>query len=123
MDTTSTESAWSDIDLTPLREDESGTLRVGPTRLTLDLVVAELEKGTTPEEMLDQYPFRSRDDILGAISFYHSHRGRVDAYLARRKARADELQAYFEARCPPITRAELLARRAAMEAANAEAGN
>src|SRR6185437_6270936 len=114
---------WSGVDLTPLREDNSGTLRVGPTRLTLDLVLEELERGTSPEEMLRNYPFRSLDDILGTIAFAESHRDQVNEYLAVRKARADEMQAFFEARRPPITRTELLARRAAAEAANAPNGH
>lgn len=117
------ESIWRDLELAPLREDDGGTLRVGPTRLTLDLVVENLELGRTPEEMLEQYPFRSLNDILGAIAFYQSHRHRVNDYLAKRKVRADELQTFFESRRPPITRSELLARRTAMESAHAPTGD
>jgi hypothetical protein len=39
-------------DLPPLRVDEGGAVRVGNTRVSLDLLVQQYENGMTPEDMV-----------------------------------------------------------------------
>lgn len=38
----------------PLSEDEQETIRVGNTRVTLDIVIAAFQEGATPEEIVEQ---------------------------------------------------------------------
>ena len=44
-----------DADRTPLRKAEGGTVRVGNSRITLDLVVEQYENGMSPEDMVRAY--------------------------------------------------------------------
>ena len=42
----------------PLRVDEGGVVRVGNTRISLDLVVKQYENGMTPEDMVRRTTIR-----------------------------------------------------------------
>jgi uncharacterized protein (DUF433 family) len=95
----------------PLRLDEGGTVRVGTSRVTLDLVVDQYENGMSPEDMVRAYDTLSLADVHGAIAYYLRHRDEVGAYLTRRKEEAAALRAKIEAERPSVTRAELLKRR------------
>lgn len=97
----------------PLRRDDTGTIRVGATRVTLDTLVAEFHAGATPEQIGQDYPSLTLADIYGAIAFYLRHREEVQIYLGERRAEADELQRQSELRYDPTgIRERLLARRA-----------
>jgi len=109
-------------ELPPLRAEEGGTVRVGKTRVTLDLVISQYENGMTPEDMVRAYPTLVLADVYAVIGYYLRHRDEVRAYLDRREQEAQALRAKFEALHPRITREELLARRAAREKANAPTG-
>jgi uncharacterized protein (DUF433 family) len=107
----------------PLRIVEGGAVRVGNSRITLDLVVEEYESGMTPEDMVRAYDTLVLADVYGAIAYYLSHRDAVREYMRRREVEAAALRAEIEARQPRISREELLARRAAKEKADAAAGH
>jgi uncharacterized protein (DUF433 family) len=96
----------------PLRVDESGTVRIGKGRITLDLIVEEFENGMSPEDMVQAYEVLKLPDVYGAIAYYLRHQEEVKAYIKRREAEADELERKIKATQKPLpTRAELLARR------------
>jgi uncharacterized protein (DUF433 family) len=99
----------------PLRLDEGETVRIGQSRITLDLVVQQYENGMTPEEIVRAYDTLLLADVYGAIAYYLRHRDTVATYLQRREQEAKALQAMIETEGPRITREELLARRGAME--------
>jgi uncharacterized protein (DUF433 family) len=111
-----------DADRPPLREDEGGVLRVGTSRISLDLVVEQYENGMTPEDMVRAYDTLGLADVHAAIAYYLRHRDEVLAYLKRRKEEAEALRAKIEAERPRVSREELLARRSAREKANAPTG-
>lgn len=106
----------------PLRLDEGGAVRVGNSRITLDLVIAQYEGGMTPEDMVRAYDALALADVHAAIAYYLRHADEVQTYLKRRKDEADSLQAKIEAKCPPIARDELISRRQARENGNASTG-
>ena len=111
-----------DAELPPLREVEGGAVRVGKTRISLDLIVEEYENGMTPEDMVRAYDTLDVAEVYAAIAYYLRHKEEVLAYIERGREEAEALRAEIEARFPPISREELLARRAAKENANAEVG-
>ncbi len=106
----------------PLRVDEGGAIRVGNSRISLDLVVEQYENGMTPEEMIRAYDTLRLADVYAVIAYYLRHRDEVQAYLKRRAEEAEILQAKIEAERPRVGREELLARRRAREKDHAPAG-
>jgi uncharacterized protein (DUF433 family) len=99
----------------PLRVDQGGAVRVGNTRISLDLVVEQYENGMTPEDMVRAYDTLALADVYAAIAYYLRHRDKVWAYLKRREEKAEALRAAIEAKRPRVSREKLLARRSARE--------
>ena len=97
-------------DRSPLRVDEGGAVRIGKSRISLDLVVEQYENGMTPEDMVRAYDTLELADIHAVIAYYLRHRDEVRAYLKRREEEAEALRAKIEAEHPRISREELLAR-------------
>ena len=51
----------------PLRKDEGGVIRVGKTRVSIDVVVEQYENGMTPEDLVRAYDTLALADAYGAI--------------------------------------------------------
>jgi uncharacterized protein (DUF433 family) len=102
----------------PLRVDEGGAVRVGNSRISLDLIVEQYENGMTPEEMVRAYDTLVLADVHAVIAYYLRHCDEVRAYVKQRVEEADALRAKIEAERPRVTREELLARRQAREKYN-----
>jgi uncharacterized protein (DUF433 family) len=110
-------------DPVPLRLDDTGTIRVGASRVTLDVLLADYHSGMTPEEIVRQLDTLDLPDVYAAIAYYHRHRADVDDYLRNRAAAANALRREIEASQPD--RAELkarLTRKAQENAGHAPAG-
>ena len=101
--------------------DEGGVVRVGRSRVSLDLVVAQYENGMTPEDLVRAYDTLLLADVHAVVAYYLRHRDKVQAYLARRGAEAEALRTEIEAGHPRVSREELRARTAG-EKANVPAG-
>src|SRR5262245_15450545 len=86
---------------TPLRLDSDGVVRVGPTRVTLDTVVAAFLDGATAEEIAQQYPSLDLADVYAVLGYYLRRRPQVDAYLRQRQRQAEEVRRENEARLDP----------------------
>lgn len=101
-------------DPTPLRVDEDGTIYVGPTGVSLDIVLADYRNGMSPEEIARQLDTLNLADVHAAIAYYLRHRDEIDEYLRQRREQADALQRQIEAAHPGRAnlKAELLARLA-----------
>jgi uncharacterized protein (DUF433 family) len=97
----------------PIEVDETGTARVGGTRLTLDTVVDAYDTGATPEQLTESFPPLSLADAYAVITYVLRHRQEVDAYMQRREEQAQRVRAMIEAHQGPQTglRERLLARR------------
>jgi uncharacterized protein (DUF433 family) len=98
----------------PLRVDETETIRIGSSRVTLDVLLADYHNGLSPEEIVRQLDTLNLADVYGAIAYYHRHKEEVDEYLRKRKAAAEELRQKIEAKDPDRAnlKATLLARMA-----------
>jgi uncharacterized protein (DUF433 family) len=105
----------------PLRVDAGGAVRMGNTRISLDLVVEQYENGMSPEDMVRAYDTLVLAHVYAVIAYYLRHQDEVRAYLKRRAEEAEALRAKIETERPRISREELLARRA-REKADAPTG-
>ena len=107
-------------DPTPLRVDSSGAVRVGQTRVLLDLVIGGYNREWSAEEIVERYPSLQLADVYAVIGYYLRHRDEVDEYLRERERKADEIRRLSEARYDRSEiRARLLARRSNMAKDNA----
>jgi uncharacterized protein (DUF433 family) len=102
--------------------DDGGSVRVGNSRVTLDLIVEQYENGMTPEDMVRAYDTLVLADVHAVIAYYLRHRDEVRAYLKRRPEEAEALRTKIETERPPVSPAELLTRRGAREEADAQTG-
>jgi uncharacterized protein (DUF433 family) len=110
-------------DSVPLRVDEHGAIRVGDTRVLLELVIEAYQDGATPETIVRWFDSLRLADVYAVISYYLNHKDEVEAYLREREARADEVRRKVEAGQPsrPNFRDELVARRARLVTSDAPA--
>lgn len=109
-------TATAGAEAPPFRKDRDGVIRVGGTRVPLDIVVTDWQQGATAEQIAQDYDSLSLADINAAIAYYLSHRAEVDAYLAQSRRDAEDARRQDEARFPPHgIRERLLARRQVRE--------
>jgi uncharacterized protein (DUF433 family) len=101
-------------DPVPLRTTPEGDVRIGVTRVLLDVVVHAFDEGATPEAVVQRYPTLPLADVYAVMSYCLRHRAEVDAYLQRQEEGAREVRRKIEARQGDMSgiRARLLARRA-----------
>ncbi len=97
----------------PIEIDVDGIARVGKTRVTLDTVVADFDRGATAEEIVYRYPALKLSDVCSTISFYLNHQEEVAEYLQQRQQQSQEIRLVNEHKFDPQgLRNRLLARRA-----------
>jgi uncharacterized protein (DUF433 family) len=97
----------------PLRVDETGTVRIGKTRVPLETIIVKFLLGDSAEELADAFSLPLAD-VYATISYYLQHRAEVDAYLKDVEAQeARVLQMVHERLDHGALRQKLLARAAA----------
>jgi len=93
-------TALAETEPVPLRVDEDGVIRVGGTRVTLDTVIAEYQKGSTPEQIAQDFSVLQPADVYAVIAYFLHHREEVEEYLEQQRRLGDELQREIEERFP-----------------------
>jgi uncharacterized protein (DUF433 family) len=89
----------------PLRTDEHGAIRVGSTRVLLELVIHAYYMGETPEGIVDSYPSLTTADVYAVIGYYLANREAIDAYVRQRDQQADQILHDMETHLTPEARA------------------
>jgi len=84
-------------DPVPLRVDDTGAIRVGQSRVTLDVLFQYWRMGMRPEEIAGGLDTLSLADVHGALAYYLRHQTEVDNYLQRREEEAEQLRQEIEA--------------------------
>ena len=99
----------------PLREDAGGAMRIGDSRVLLELVVRAFQDGATPETIVQRYSTLALADVYAVIGYYLRHRNEIEGYLTRREEKAEDVRRRLETRQGDLgeIRARLLARRQA----------
>jgi len=97
----------------PLREDATGALRVGDSRVLLELVIRAFQDGATPETIVQRYSTLALSDVYAVIAYYLRHRSEVEEYLTRRERKAEAVRQEIESQQGDLSeiRARLLAER------------
>ena len=96
-----------------VRQPDSG-VRLRGTRIYLEHLVGDYERGMTPERMVEEFDTLTLADVYSVLGYYLRHQPAVRAYIARQDELNAEIRRRVEARQGPRpTREELLARLAA----------
>jgi uncharacterized protein (DUF433 family) len=99
----------------PLREDAAGALRVGASRVLLELIIRAFQDGATPETIIQRYSTVKLQEVYAVIAYYLGQRNEVEEYLVRREQQAEEVRQRIESQQGDLSaiRARLQARRQA----------
>ena len=97
----------------PLREDETGAVRVGNSRVLLEIVIRAFQDGASPESIVNRYDTLSLSDVYNTIGYYLRHQDTLDAYLNQREQLAESVQQRLSSIQPDLSliRARLLSQQ------------
>lgn len=84
------------IDSPPLRQEASGGIRVGQSRVLLELVIRAFQDGATAETIVQKYPSTTLADVYAVIAYYLRHKEDVDKYLVEREKQAERVRLKIE---------------------------
>jgi len=76
----------------PLRKDESGAIRIGNSRVLLELVIRAFQDGASPESIVQRYTSLSLSDVYTTIGYYLRHQQEIDSYLNHREQLAESVR-------------------------------
>src|SRR5256885_15416592 len=107
----------------PLREDPPGVLRVGKSRVLLELVLRAFKAGATPEAIVQSYDTLNLADVYAVVSRYLATPAPFEEYLRQCDEAAAATRRKIEEFQGPQgnLRAVLLARAKAREEERAQA--
>lgn len=69
----------------PLYADDTGAIRVGNSRVLLELVIHAFLDGASPETIVQRYSTLSLSDVYFTIGYYLQHKNKIDTYLEHRE--------------------------------------
>jgi uncharacterized protein (DUF433 family) len=97
----------------PLREDETGAIRVGNSRVLLETVIRAFQDGAPPESIVHRYSTLSLSDVYNTIGYYLRHQDAVEAYLSQREQLADSVRQRLSSVQPDLSfvRSRLLSQQ------------
>jgi uncharacterized protein (DUF433 family) len=97
----------------PFREDESGAIRIGNSRVLLELAIREFQDGASPESIMRRYSTLSLSEIYTTIAYYLRHPQEVENYLNQREQLAETVRQKLSHTQPDLNliRARLLAQQ------------
>ena len=97
----------------PLCEDEVGVIRVGNSRVLLEIVIRAFQDGAAPESIVSQYSTLTLSDTYGAIAYYLKNQEIVEEYLSQREELAESIKQRLEANQPDLSqiRSRLLSQK------------
>lgn len=96
----------------PLWEDPPGVIRVGKSRVLLELVLRAFRRGETPEGIVRSYRTLQLADVYAVISRYLANPAPFDEYLRQCAEEAEAVRRNLEAAgmSGGVRKEELLAR-------------
>ena len=74
--------------------DDRGRARIEGSRIrVIDLVMARMANGWTPEELQQQYAHLTLAQVYGALAYYHANKEKLDNEIRESGELADRLRA------------------------------
>lgn len=97
----------------PLREDETGAIRVGNSRVLLEVVIRAFQDGAPPESIVHRYSTLSLSDVYSTVGYYLRHQDAVETYLNQREQIAESVQQRLSSLQPDLSliRSRLLSQQ------------
>lgn len=89
----------------PLRTEDDGTIRIGDTRVLLEVVIGAHLRGDTPEQIVAGFPTLKLADVYAVIAYYLSHRDEVDEYIQQVEREGERIRQEVEANYTPEQKA------------------
>jgi uncharacterized protein (DUF433 family) len=100
-------------DTLPLKNDETGAIRVGNSRVLLEIVIRAFQDGASAESIVQRYSTLSLSDVYSTIGYYLGHQDTVEAYLNQREKLAESVHERLSDTQPDLSliRSRLLAKK------------
>lgn len=97
----------------PLRKDETGAIRIGDSRVLLELAIRAFQDGASPETIVQRYSTLSLSDVYITIGYYLRHQQEIESYLNEREQLAESVHQRFSEIQPDLSliRSRLLAQQ------------
>ena len=86
----------------PLRTDPDGTIRIGNTRVLLEIVIHAFQRGETIEGIVQSFPTLKLEDVYAVIAYYLQNQAEVDEYVRRAEAEGERIRREIEAQQPAL---------------------
>ena len=101
------------VEAPPLTDDGTGGLRVGDSRVLLEIVIEAFQDGATAETIVQRFPTATLADVYAVIAYYLRHKEEIEEYLAARRKQAEAIWRKIDAGQKDLSeiRARLRARR------------
>lgn len=97
----------------PLKEDKSGAIRIGNSRVLLELVIRAFQDGASPESIVQRYSTLLLSDVYTTIGYYLRHQQEIESYLNQREQLAESVRQRLSSIQPDLSliRSRLLAQQ------------
>ena len=86
----------------PLQTQADGTIRVGQSRVLLEIVIHAFKRGETPEGIVQSFPTLKLEDVYAVIAYYLQHQTEVDRYIQQADAESKQVRQTFANRQPDM---------------------
>jgi uncharacterized protein (DUF433 family) len=86
----------------PLRTNPRGAIRIGATRVLLEMVIHAFQQSETPEGIVQAFPSLKLDEVYAVITYYLQNRAELDAYVQQVEAEGQRIREKIETSQPDM---------------------
>ena len=80
----------------PITVEQDGSWKVTGTRVTVEVLIDQFKRGSTPEQILDDFPNVPLASIYEIIGYYLSNQQTVEKYISTRDEEAKAIKEKLE---------------------------
>ena len=97
----------------PLHENQDGAIRVGNSRVLLEIVIRAFQDGASPETIVNRYSTLALSDVYSTVGYYLRHRDAVETYLKQREETSESVRSHIASIQPDLSiiRSRLLSKQ------------